>query len=128
MNLKNGFATALVITAAIAISATLASVANGQPAPSTQPGQPVTPIPEIPAPSAAFVKLDRDKNGSLSKAEATRNKDLAKRWDSLDGNKDGKLDSGEFALFDTTPPGQTGQSPTDSQKSLDNLKSSTPVL
>ncbi len=49
-----------------------------------------------------FTKLDADKDGMVSKKEASKNKDLTAKWDTLDTNKDGKLDQGEFAAFETT--------------------------
>lgn len=64
-----------------------------------------------PAPGASgdtFTKLDADKDGMVSKKEASRNKDLASKWDTLDSNKDGKLDQGEFAAFESgSSPGST---------------------
>ena len=48
----------------------------------------------------AFIKLDTDKDGVVSKKEASKNKALAAKWDTLDTNKDGKLDQGEFAAFE----------------------------
>jgi hypothetical protein len=49
-----------------------------------------------------FTKLDSDKDGMVSKKEASKNKDLAAKWDTLDSNKDGKLDQGEFAAFESS--------------------------
>lgn len=69
----------------------------------------ISPSQPNPSPSAApagasgetFTKLDSDKDGMVSKKEASKNKDLASKWDTLDTNKDGKLDQGEFAAFET---------------------------
>src|SRR5437868_6253209 len=44
----------------------------------------------------SFAKLDADHDGSVSKKEASSNKSLTAKWDTLDSNKDGKLDQGEF--------------------------------
>ncbi len=41
--------------------------------------------------------LDTDKDGFISKAEAILSKQIAENWDSLDVNKDDKLDSAEFS-------------------------------
>ena len=50
-----------------------------------------------------FTTLDKDSDGSLTKAEAGKNKELAAQWDTLDANKDGKLDQAEFAKFEMGP-------------------------
>lgn len=139
MSLKIQTAQALVVAAIIALGASFASAIGEQATPgtsgtpTTQPDQPTTPIPEIPAPNADFIKLDRDKNGTLSKSEASRNKDLAKRWDVLDANKDSKLDPGEFALFEPSPPANNTQKSSDSkqpdsQKPVDSLKTAAPPV
>ena len=52
--------------------------------------------------SDVFTKLDADKDGMVSKKEASKNKDVTAKWDTLDTNKDGKLDQGEFAAFETS--------------------------
>jgi hypothetical protein len=54
-----------------------------------------------------FTKLDADKDGMVSKKEASKNKDITSKWDTLDTNKDGKLDQGEFAAFETSAPSST---------------------
>ena len=43
--------------------------------------------------------LDTNKDGSLSKTEATSSKEVIMNWDKLDSNKDEKLDTEEFAYF-----------------------------
>ena len=43
--------------------------------------------------------LDINKDGSLSKTEATSSKEVIMNWDNLDSNKDGNLDTEEFAYF-----------------------------
>ena len=48
-----------------------------------------------------FTKLDKDTDGMVSKVEAKKDKDLAKQFDTLDSNKDGKLDQAEFSAFET---------------------------
>ena len=52
------------------------------------------------ASSDAFAKLDSDKDGMVSKKEASKDKGLTAKWNTLDTNKDGKLDPGEFAAFE----------------------------
>ena len=58
-----------------------------------------------------FTKLDSDKDGMVSKKEASKNKDLTGKWDTLDTNKDGKLDQGEFAAFETGATSGSGSTP-----------------
>jgi|GEM_PF-1871733 len=41
--------------------------------------------------------LDIDKNGFISKDEASASKQLSDRWENLDNNKDEKLDTVEFS-------------------------------
>lgn len=55
-----------------------------------------------------FTKLDKDKDGMISKKEGKKNKELADRWNTLDANQDGKLDQAEFAQFETAPATDTG--------------------
>lgn len=43
--------------------------------------------------------LDADKNGFISKQEATASQQLSDQWDKLDSNKDEKLDMAEFSLL-----------------------------
>lgn len=54
---------------------------------------------------AEYTKMDKDKDGTLSKKEASKNKDLTSQWDTLDVNKDGKLDEAEFAQFESSSMG-----------------------
>lgn len=46
-------------------------------------------------------RLDKDKDGTISKKEAKSDKELSKNWDSLDANSDGKLDAMELAAAET---------------------------
>jgi hypothetical protein len=48
-----------------------------------------------------FGKLDKDTDGMVSKTEAKKDKDLGKQFDTLDSNKDGKLDNAEFSVFES---------------------------
>jgi len=41
--------------------------------------------------------LDLDKNGFISKSEATASQQLSDQWEKLDSNKDEKLDMAEFS-------------------------------
>lgn len=103
----------LAITAVSALAATAGSVgaqspstspATTDPATSTPATSPGTPAPEATVqPSEEYTKLDKDKDGTLSKKEARKNKQLSKNWSTLDANKDDKLDPAEFAQFEAMP-------------------------
>lgn len=60
---------------------------------------------------AEYTKLDKDKDGTVSKKEASSNKELTKQWDTLDVNKDGKLDEAEFAQFESSSIGSGSTGP-----------------
>jgi hypothetical protein len=51
-----------------------------------------------------FSGLDKDHDGMVSKSEARKDRDLGKQFDTLDTNKDGKLDSSEFSAFEVGSP------------------------
>ncbi len=91
---------------AAAVAATMACAAHAQMGggyPSTSPGGSGPGASSGPAasaaPSADMSKLDTNKDGYISKAEARKDKALSKVFDSLDTNKDGKLDPAEFAAY-----------------------------
>lgn len=52
---------------------------------------------------------DKNSDGKVSKSEASSNKKLASQFDSLDTNKDGNLDKGEFAKFEGSAKGQANK-------------------
>lgn len=56
-----------------------------------------------------FVKLDEDKNGSLSKTEAKDSADLDRDWARFDKNNDGRIDRQEFTANYTIEPGMAGK-------------------
>lgn len=87
---------AIHLTALAAVLVSGAALAQGTPPPSTTSGA---------GAGAEFTKLDKDKDGTVNKKEAASNKDLTKQWDTLDVNKDGKLDEAEFAQFQASPTG-----------------------
>jgi hypothetical protein len=96
---------------AIGAATVFAGVVGAQTPPVSQPTQPTTPSSSpstgsesmgSSASAGGFDKLDKDRDGSISKKEAASNKDLTKKWDTLDTNKDGKLDQGEFAQFEAS--------------------------
>ena len=53
------------------------------------------------AAAETYMGLDADKNGAISMEEATAMPSLADKWEELDVNVDGQLDSEEFARFET---------------------------
>lgn len=48
----------------------------------------------------SMVNVDKNSDGKVTKAEASSNQQLSQKFDSLDANKDGNLDKGEFAKFE----------------------------
>jgi len=99
----------LIAGAAITAFAGLAVAQISPPPPSSPPSSPST-SPSTSPSGDVFTKLDADKDGMVSKKEASKNKDLTAKWDTLDANKDGKLDQGEFAAFET-PASGSGSAP-----------------
>lgn len=51
----------------------------------------------------AMTELDTDRNGSISRAEASANPELDARFQVLDRNTNGALEPAEFARFETEP-------------------------
>jgi hypothetical protein len=96
--MKTKFLLSLVSAAA---GAAFALTANAQMGGGSYPSNSSGAAPDASAaaPSAAFSKLDTNKDGYISKAEAKKDKELSKSFDSLDANHDGKLDPAEFAAY-----------------------------
>lgn len=46
-----------------------------------------------------FEQMDTDKDGFINRSEINKQSLLANEFDSVDKNKDGNLDSGEFEFF-----------------------------
>lgn len=61
--------------------------------------------------NAAFSSLDNNHDGYVTKREAEQNSVLNTRFDSLDQDRDGRLDEGEFARFEVGTGG--GEMPHD---------------
>jgi len=113
----------LLVGAALVAGTGVAIAQISPPPPSSPPGSssPSTGAPSSPSsPSSTgsagasgetFTKLDSDKDGMVSKKEASKNKDLTGKWDTLDSNKDGKLDQGEFAAFESDASSGSGSAP-----------------
>ncbi len=51
-----------------------------------------------------FQSMDRNKDGYLSREEASEHEELALKWDEADTNHDGKLDESEFSAFEDSEP------------------------
>ena len=97
------------IAAAVLFAGAAGAQSPAQPAtpatpatPSVSPATPATPATPSANAAGGFEVADKDRDGAISKKEAASNKDLTKKWDTLDANKDGKLDSGEFAQFEAS--------------------------
>jgi hypothetical protein len=105
----------LLAGAALAACAGLAVAQISPPPPSTPPGGSSSPSTSPDGGAAAggdvFTKLDSDKDGMVSKKEASKNKNLTAKWDTLDTNKDGKLDQGEFSAFEAGAESGSGSTP-----------------
>lgn len=74
--------------------------------PEARPSGSMAVPPEVtgsPGDSNLFGQLDKDADGSISKVEGARDKGVKTEWSKLDANKDGKLDSAEFAKFEAHP-------------------------
>lgn len=85
------------LAALAAVLASGAALAQGIPPPGGV-GADATPATGM---GADYNRLDTDKDGTLSKREASANKELMEQWDTLDVNQDGKLDEAEFAQFES---------------------------
>lgn len=89
-------------TKVISLAALAAAFAFGTAVAQTTPPTSTSPGADAGTAGAEYTKMDKDKDGTLSKKEASKNKELTKQWDTLDVNKDGKLDEAEFAQFETS--------------------------
>ena len=77
-----------------ALSATAgAQSSTGAQAPSADPKQ---------SPNADFVRLDKNKDGFVSRNEAAKEKKISRNFSKFDGNKDGKLTEDEFTKLQST--------------------------
>jgi hypothetical protein len=57
---------------------------------------PAETAPTAPPEQASFQKLDTNRDGALSKIEASSNSMLQSKFDTADKNADGKLDAAEY--------------------------------
>jgi hypothetical protein len=64
------------------------------PAPATVPG------PATGGDAVTLERIDRNRDGKITKAEASADPELARRFSALDVDNSDKLDSGEFARFE----------------------------
>jgi Ca2+-binding EF-hand superfamily protein len=53
--------------------------------------------------ASSFQDLDTNHDGQISRDEAKKAPNVSKNFDQTDANKDGKLDSSEFAAMETAP-------------------------
>ena len=56
--------------------------------------------------ASAEVEVDANRDGKITKTEAKTNKELSAQFSKLDTNKDGNLDSAEYAAFEATNPNE----------------------
>ena len=89
------------ITAAAALALSGAAFADDASKTGGVPGVDVDVDANISMPMA-----DKNSDGKVSKSEAASNKKLASQFDTLDTNKDGNLDKGEFAKFEGSAKGK----------------------
>jgi hypothetical protein len=77
--------------------------------------------------STTLQGLDKDGDGSISKSEASSNKDLNAQFSKYDANHDGKLDSAEFAKFEAAgnASGNMGGTKSDSKSDTKSDSSGT---
>ncbi len=68
-----------------------------------------------------FKDVDSNGDGAISKQEAQAQPQLSSKFSELDKNRNGKLEHGEFARFETTPRNGTGapSGPGSSDRMLD---------
>jgi hypothetical protein len=52
--------------------------------------------------------VDKNSDGKVTRSEAAGNAELSKQFDTLDSNKDGALDKGEFAKFQAKGSAKAG--------------------
>jgi hypothetical protein len=93
-------------TAAIAQTTQAPQTTQPGPAPAQTQQQPATspgatspgaaPRAATSAPKVMFESMDRDRDGSISRAEAAADQQVGRQFEELDRNRDGKLDAGEF--------------------------------
>lgn len=93
---------ALAVAAALALSGASSGLfaQSGAGYPSESPGTAGAPAGIGGGMSDRFDTLDRDRDGTISKREASRDGSVAASFATLDASKDGKLDLGEFAQFE----------------------------
>jgi len=84
-----------ILTAAAALALSGAALAQDSTKSGGVPGIDVDVDANVTMPMA-----DKNSDGKVSKAEAASNQKLSQQFDSLDSNKDGNLDKGEFAKFE----------------------------
>ena len=105
-------ATPTSLLAGVALAMVVATPAFAQysnppaskPAPATTAATPTT----TPA-NASWADLDTDKDGNLSKDEASKNAAMAAIFDKADSNADGVLTGDEYRAFSAAPPADDAQ-------------------
>ena len=65
------------------------------------PATNASPVPSADRDTPTLASVDKDGDGVVNRREAASSKVLVKEFQSLDRNRDGKLDKGEFARLET---------------------------
>lgn len=80
------------------VFATLSAAAGAQ----SSPGAQASSAEPKQAPNADFVRLDKNKDGVVSRNEAAKDKKISANFSKFDENKDGKLTEDEFIKLQST--------------------------
>ncbi len=97
--------TLLALTMGLLMTAGVASAQDQQMTPSSDSAAPAQNGGEHRGPPSAektIARLDTDKDGTISKAEAAGNPHMAGRFDTIDADHDGKLTAAELTAFYAT--------------------------
>jgi len=92
-NMKPAIRYGLLLVFATLSAAAAAQSSTGAQAPSAEPQQ---------RPNADFVRLDKNKDGFVSRNEAAKDKKISSNFSKFDENKDGKLTEDEFTKLQAT--------------------------
>ena len=69
--------------------------------------------------------VDKNSDGKVTRSEAASNPELSRQFDTLDSNKDGSLDKGEFAKFQAKGKGVIGNDSGDEAPNKNNTPGTT---
>lgn len=92
----------LIFLVTLFISSIVLAQSSSAPAPSAQPAMPIA-KPQRTF-DRLFARLDKDRDGFISRDEATRSRWLKKQFDAIDTNQDGKLSKDEVRAYRAAMP------------------------